>query len=420
MPRAPARPKALPAPTATLQKTAIICHSHPSISKGGAEISAYALYRGLLEIGVDAIFVCACAHADRARLAFTTPGEFAVYYDPQRYEHFYHLAPRSVEEQLLQLLHEQAVKVVNFHHFLNFGLNSLRAVRSLPGIRCWLTLHEFLAICHHHGQMVTRPSQNLCRKASTEACSDCYPEFPRSQFALRKDSLLDAFGAFDGYVSPSRFLAARYAEWGLPAARLRVIENGLLGSAPPELRSRNGTRWTFGYFGQINPFKGVDVLLDAAERLALDARMAESIRLRIHGNMVGQSDAFIQRFGKAQRDHPFLTYGGPYNSHAVGRLMSECDYVIIPSRWWENSPVVIQEAYAAARPVICSGIGGLAEKVIDGVSGLHFELGDAVDLARAMTLATDPGMAETLRGGIPAVNSAADMARAYVAALTAP
>ena len=34
------------------------------------------------------------------------------------------------------------------------------------------------------------------------------------------------------------------------------------------------------------------------------------------------------------------------------------------------------------RPVICSDIGGMAEKVTDGVDGLHFRGGDPEDLAR--------------------------------------
>jgi len=69
-------------------KVAVVCHSHPSVSKGGAEVAAYALYSGLRDIGVDAIFVCACSEADRSRLAFSSDSEFAVYYDPSRYEHF--------------------------------------------------------------------------------------------------------------------------------------------------------------------------------------------------------------------------------------------------------------------------------------------------------------------------------------------
>lgn len=56
------------------------------------------------------------------------------------------------------------------------------------------------------------------------------------------------------------------------------------------------------------------------------------------------------------------------------------------------------------RPVICSDIGGMAEKVADGVSGLHFRAGDPHSLARTMIRAAhDPGLWNRLQAGIPEV-----------------
>jgi glycosyltransferase involved in cell wall biosynthesis len=78
--------------------------------------------------------------------------------------------------------------------------------------------------------------------------------------------------------------------------------------------------------------------------------------------------------------------------------------VVVPSRWWENSPLVIQEAFLHQRPVICSDIGGMAEKVDDGVDGLHFRAGDARSLARVLERAvTTPALWDSLRAGIPGV-----------------
>ena len=89
--------------------------------------------------------------------------------------------------------------------------------------------------------------------------------------------------------------------------------------------------------------------------------------------------------------------------------MAQVDWVVVPSIWWENSPLVIQEAFLHGRPVICSDIGGMAEKVDDGVNGLHFaKVGSPQDLARVLVDAVDTdGLWERLREGIPEVQSAA-------------
>ena len=65
---------------------------------------------------------------------------------------------------------------------------------------------------------------------------------------------------------------------------------------------------------------------------------------------------------------------------------------------------MIQEAFLHGRPVICSDIGGMAEKVTDGVNGLHFTRGDVGSLATTISTAVNtPGLWEALRDGIPPV-----------------
>ncbi len=98
--------------------------------------------------------------------------------------------------------------------------------------------------------------------------------------------------------------------------------------------------------------------------------------------------------------------------------MSACDYVLVPSLWWENSPVVIQEAYAAKRPVICTGIGGMAEKVTNEVSGLHFRLNDHLDLVSAMERASEGDTFARLQLGLPDVVDYKVMAENYCQAFT--
>ena len=400
---------------------AIISHTHPSVTKGGAEIAAYTVYEGLRRIGVDAIFIAVCPAADRHKLLLGSNREFAVIADPVRYDHFYQLGAADIWRQLKTILLREKVRLVNFHHFLGLGVNTLRALAAETDIPYVITLHEFLAICAHHGQMVTRPARRLCQGANPVACATCFPEHSRQQFMLRQDLIQSALLNAKAFISPSHFLAERMVEWGLPRDKFMVIENGLRHVPKREDYARSavdGSPWTFGYFGQITPFKGADVLLDAIDLLAKQPGIDGKIRIRVHGNVIGQSEEFTKRFTDSFAKNNFTSYAGPYDNADVHKLMAACDYVLIPSTWWENSPVVIQEAYAVGRPMICTNIGGMAEKIPNRRSGLHFRLGDGADLARVMAEAADDTLYDALCSGIPPVGDLEDMARDYLATFT--
>jgi glycosyltransferase involved in cell wall biosynthesis len=397
---------------ANIGPISVVSHSHPSLSKGGAEIAAYTLFKGLTRLGCDATFISACAEGSRAKLSLGSSAERALFFDPAAFDHFHQLATPALVASFRQALPPHT-RVVNFHHFLHFGLGVLRAMPKYSDVVSVLTLHELLGICHHHGQMITRPGHSLCTQATPAACVTCYPEFTRQEFSLRRRSFLDSYACLDGFISPSNFLVHRYAAWGLDRARLTMIENGL-SHRRSVLEGRNRGPFVFGFFGQINPFKGVDTILRAAETIARSSTISDQVRIRIHGNIIGQPQSFVDRLMKLVETLPFLSFPGPYDNSEVSRLMEECDYVLVPSVWWENSPVVIQEAYAVRRPVICTGIGGMAEKVVHEVTGLHFRRNDHADLAAVMARAADEATFARLQAGIPRVMDAEAMALKYL------
>ncbi|WP_374188336.1 glycosyltransferase [Asticcacaulis biprosthecium] len=62
-------------------------------------------------------------------------------------------------------------------------------------------------------------------------------------------------------------------------------------------------------------------------------------------------------------------------------LMRDCDWIVMPSVWWENAPVVLQEARLSGVPALVSNVGGMAEKVGKGVHGEHFVVANPGSLA---------------------------------------
>jgi glycosyltransferase involved in cell wall biosynthesis len=201
------------------------------------------------------------------------------------------------------------------------------------------------------------------------------------------------FRLVDHFVSPSQFLIDRYVAWGLPAEKLTMVENGMP-IRPAETRPNaypgleNGL--TVGFFGQISALKGINVLIEAAQML--DAQGVTNVRIDVHGDHSGQPEPFRKDFeAKLAKAPPNFSFRGAYENRRVDALMRSVHAVLVPSIWWENSPLVIQEALLNRRPVICSDIGGMAEKVRYGLDGFHFQAGSAYSLANLLRgLATDP------------------------------
>jgi glycosyltransferase involved in cell wall biosynthesis len=384
--RARAPRRAAPAPP----RVFVMAHSHPRLTRGGAEISAYALFHGLQQAGAEAWFLGCATQQKNVRLGSNLTQPFGprdyVYQPNVPIDHF-KFANRDPEfpAAIAELVAELRPDIVHAHHYTELGVELFSIIkRASPGTRVVVSLHEYLAICNHYGQMIKTKGSRLCDRESPIDCAGCFPHLAPRDFFLRKRYIQAFFQDIDLFVSPSRFLAERYIAWGLPADRLRVLENMPPVAPAPAPRPPAPDRpLQIGFFGQMSPLKGIMVLIDAAAELA--AQEVKNVEIVIYGDYSNQppefQEAIIAGLAKAGAN---VTYQGPYENTRVHALMHMVDAVVVPSIWWENSPVVIQEALANGKPVICSNIGGMAEKVRPGIDGLHFEVGRALDLARVL------------------------------------
>jgi glycosyltransferase involved in cell wall biosynthesis len=401
----------------------VTSHSHPKLTKGGAEISAYALFQGLQTQADTAGWFLGCSNKrteTRAGSCISQPfGDSEYIYDPTVEFDYFKFANSDPQfpEALDGLITSLAPDIVHAHHYAIFGVEMFRRIKKLlPHVRIFLTLHEYLAICHNHGQMVKAETYRLCRHESLIDCHACFPSIRVQDFFLRKEYFLRFLSWVDKFVAPSRFLASRYVEWGISGSKIIVMENvmsrqqGLTTAAPaavalpPAAKLQKKPRLRVGFFGQMSPLKGIKVLLDAAR--LLHERRARNIYFDIFGDYVNQPSEFQEAVIEALKNKDpasNIFYHGPYDNEDVNSLMQTVDIVVVPSIWWENSPVVIREALYNQRPVICSNIGGMAEKVRPGLDGLHFAVGDAPSLAALLEdLLASPDGLETLRMSVQA------------------
>ena len=362
-----------------------LVHGHIKTSFGGSEHAAFALHHAykcnqnswILTPGVE-------DPADKSPRDLKLPSR----------SHPLKLVGKDAEErdrQLASLLQEIQPQVIHLHHYLHFGVDIIAALKKLwPEAIVVLTLHEYLLLCAHNGQMLKRGSNRICNNPEPEACSNCFEGLDLNLFQQRKTAAQTALKCCDGLISPSHYLLRVMQQQFCLPAETRVIENGL----PLELlqrcrQSRDETSNAtpslnrFAFFGRASERKGLLILLRASYLLSLSH--TGLFQLQIFGGGLELEPAAIQHrihaLIAACGDH--IELHGRYRQMQIPQLMQQCDWVIVPSIWWENSPVVIQEAFACHKPVIGSNHGGIAEK-INGRGGLGFQPNDAADLAGRM------------------------------------
>src|SRR5438874_999565 len=151
----------------------------------------------------------------------------------------------------------------------HIGPNKMvRMKRRLPSTRFVLTLHEMLAICINHGQMV-RTTGELCRRYDRVACNGCFPDRSVQSIERRRRAYLSVFELMDFYIYPSEFIKSRFESWGLDKTKGMVLENVLDRRAETALtdnvrESSEFEQRRFAFFGQPTGFKGINILIKAA------------------------------------------------------------------------------------------------------------------------------------------------------------
>ena len=405
-------------------RTLIISHGHPDFSIGGAEVASYTLYKAINEMqGQTAYYLARAPRSIHKRSACPLMSldysERECFVQVEDWDEFWlsNGSITKIKKSLDDYLKYINPNIVHFHHVIGLGVEFIALVKqALPACKIVITFHEYLAICNNHGQMVKRGKTELCFSATSHNCQVCFPSRTVSEFFDRKAWIANHITLADAFISPSQFLIERYVSWGLKREKFILIENGVMGKAVGAARlPRGGIRNRFGYFGQISEFKGLHILLEAISRIPEELWGDASLSV-FGGNLQLQPCEFQRQFeSMLEAVGKRAKFCGSYRQDELSGLMQEVDWIVVPSIWWENSPVVIQEASLHQRPLIVSGIGGMAEKVIDGVTGLHFRVGSAESLAdRLIKVLTEHDLWETLSSSAATPLSTDEFARRHI------
>jgi glycosyltransferase involved in cell wall biosynthesis len=199
----------------------------------------------------------------------------------------------------------------------------------------------------------------------------------------RPGILARAYGAYRAAITPTRFLRSAYERNGI-AVPMYDINFGIDLSRDPKPERPDSKPLVIGYIGQLAPHKGVDLLVDAF--VALGSAAAE---LHIFG-AEDQEPEYAARLRLAAEGRA-IHFRGTFPKEQMAAVLSELDLLTIPSRWYENSPLVLLNALASHTPVLVSDVEGMTEFVEPHRNGFTFQRSDGADLTNILRgIVADP------------------------------
>lgn len=208
-------------------------------------------------------------------------------------------------------------------------------------------------------------------------------------------------------VAPSEWVRAALAANAIPPEKVvvsgQVASDAFSNRRPRPLAGRRET--VIGFLGRLEPYKGADLLVRALALLPADL----PVHLRIAG--VGVDVAFARRLEAAARRDSRIQLVGLVEHEEVPTFLDDIDVLAVPSRYMETGPIVVQEARALGIPVMGADLGGISERVHDGVDGWLLPFDDPGPWAEAMReVATDRAKVARLSDNMRRVRSADDVA----------
>ena len=165
-----------------------------------------------------------------------------------------------------------------------------------------------------------------------------------------------------------------------------------------EARSKIGIRENENvalFFGYIRKYKGLHVLLDAMK----EALTKIKLKLLVVGEFYDDEESYRHQMEKLELGDNVKVVGDYVPNDEVATYFSAADVVVLPYIDATQSGIA-QIAYNFNKPVITTNVGGLAEIVIDGKTGLVVKPNSSEELSGAIVKIFSEHLSEKFAGAV--------------------
>ncbi len=201
---------------------------------------------------------------------------------------------------------------------------------------------------------------------------------------LQRVGAIKIMGLFDHLIVHTEKARKALIGYGLPESRISRIAHGLLESVPEESSpapQSSSDKVTLLLFGQVKPYKGTDILIEALAKLP--PATLQKTRLQVTGKPQMEMQPLFDRakeLGVADSISWDLRF---VDEEEIPAIFRSADIMVMPYREIDASGVLMI-ALCVGRPIVASRIGLFAEILEDGTHGALTPIGDADALALAL------------------------------------
>jgi glycosyltransferase involved in cell wall biosynthesis len=250
------------------------------------------------------------------------------------------------------------------------------------GIPLIQTLHDYKLLCPNtsfvsQGQVCERCKGHKYYNVMLRRCKrDSLAASVLSGIEMYTHKLLQVYEKnVDVFLTPSRFLQEKVAEYGIPNKVMHVPNFVDVDRFQPCYENDG----YFIYVGRLVNVKGIKTLFKAMRRV-------KTSHLYVIGE--GEIDNELRQYAQ-QHGITNITFKGHLGTEELIPMIQRAAFMVVPSEWYENYPMSVLESLACGTPVIGAHIGGIPEIVHDGENGLLFEPGNVEELAERIQMLLD-------------------------------
>lgn len=284
------------------------------------------------------------------------------------------------EDRLRNILNEFITKgkfdIMHVAHSMRIGY-AAKIARSL-NVPYVLTLTDFWLICPR-GIFVTLKGELCYQGGNILKCTkECLGNFSPDHIQKRIKESKDIFQHASYRISATKFLKKLFEINGF--SDINIIKFGTdYSNVRPNIKMYfKDSDITIGYLSSLMPHKGAHILLDAF----MNADM-NNIRLKIYGDYLNQTH-YYEQLKKIVNGNKNVKFCGEYKYEKMADIFDGIDLMIVPSIWWENSPLVLLGALAHKVPAIVPNLGGMTEVIENGKNGFTYDAGDVESLVNVI------------------------------------